>query len=203
MKIDKLNLNPNIYSSNVYLIRGFWNKIDDVNAIIDTGADKNIINIVRGYSTGVGKKPIEKVIITHSHFDHIQALAEIKKEFNPVVLSYAKLDFTDILVKHNEIIKIGDELAVIYHTPGHSFDSISVYCPQSKALFCGDLQVIINSIGGTFTNEYINSIELLLSLDIEIIYPGHGNPITGDIKKILINTLSNMKKSNELYLKDG
>lgn len=202
MKVDRLNLNSNIYTSNVYLIRGNWNKLDDVNALIDAGADNDIISKIKEFSTGVGKKAVDIVIITHSHFDHTQAVPIIKKEYNSTIYSYANLEFTDQKLKHNQIIKLGDEYCQILHTPGHSSDSVSVYCPDSKILFCGDLQVVINSLGGTFTDEYIKSIELLSNYNIEKIYPGHGDIITGDIKKILNNTLNNMIKSNKLYLQN-
>jgi glyoxylase-like metal-dependent hydrolase (beta-lactamase superfamily II) len=198
MKIDKLQLNPNIYSSNVYLIRGDWNKIDDVNALIDAGNDPNIVNVIKNYNTGVGKKSVDKIILTHSHFDHIHAAKILKEHYKCEIYSYSKLDITDHKVFNNQLIKLGDTNCYIFHTPGHSSDSISIYCPDNLSIFTGDLPFIINSIGGTYTDEHIYSIKTILSLNIKTIYPGHGDPITGNIKQILNETYNNMIKSNNM-----
>jgi hypothetical protein len=43
MKILKIKDSGALYTSNVYLVLGEWNAIDDVNTLVDVGADPAII----------------------------------------------------------------------------------------------------------------------------------------------------------------
>lgn len=71
-----------IYSSNVYLILGDWSAIDDVNTLIDVGNDPSIIERIATAPTGLGKRPVEQVIITHNHSDHTGILPLIRKLYS-------------------------------------------------------------------------------------------------------------------------
>lgn len=195
MKIHRLKTNPKLYSSNVYFILGDWNRIDDVNCLIDTGADDYIIEQINKMNTGVGKKEVDKVILTHNHFDHTSGLVAIKKQYNPEVLAAVKGELVDKIVKDGEVIKMGDSYGEILKTPGHSSDSICIYCPAEKVLFSGDTPIMIHSIGGSYTKEYVQSLKKLAELDVEIIYPGHGDPITENPKELLQKSLKNVLSS--------
>ena len=70
MKVTNLTEGSKIYTSNVYLILGDFNGIDDVNTIIDSGRDSSIFNKITMINTGLGKKQVDQIIITHCHFDH-------------------------------------------------------------------------------------------------------------------------------------
>ena len=74
MKVTLLKKNPNIYTCNAYLVRGNWNAISDVNTLIDIGTDSYIYEELQTISTGVGKRRVEQVILTHEHFDHASGL---------------------------------------------------------------------------------------------------------------------------------
>ncbi len=59
MRITNLtDLKSMIYSCNVYLIRGGWNAIEDMNTLIDVGNDPGVIERIRATPTGVGKRPV-------------------------------------------------------------------------------------------------------------------------------------------------
>ena len=70
MKIINLTENSTVYTSNVYLVLGSWNSLSDVNTLFDVGRDPNILEILNNTSTGFGKKRVEQVVLTHSHYDH-------------------------------------------------------------------------------------------------------------------------------------
>ena len=110
MKILNLTANSKNYTCHVYLILGDWNTLDDVNTLIDAGRDPNLIHIIRNISTCVGKKPLEQVILTHSHYDHTGMITEIKKEFNPLLYAYLTYQKADIYLKGGEKIKIADRM---------------------------------------------------------------------------------------------
>ncbi len=77
-------------------------------------------------------------------------------------------------------------LTVIF-TPGHSAGSICLYDPVRKALFSGD--TLLSSKGkitgprSAVTPDMDTawaSVEKLKELDIEVVLPGHGEPIKND-----------------------
>ena len=196
MRVTFLKKNPKVYSCNVYHVRGNWNAIDDVNTLIDVGTDNYILDEIHEMtSTGVGKKRIEKIILTHEHFDHAGGLKFIIEEFKPEVIAFNKLNGVDIKAYNNMNVKIGDSDCVIIHTPGHSHDSICIYCEEDKILFSGDTAVNIKIPGGSYSKEFVEVIERLSRLDIRSIYSGHDNPIINTAQHVLKNSLRNVLRS--------
>jgi glyoxylase-like metal-dependent hydrolase (beta-lactamase superfamily II) len=196
MRITFLKKNPLVYSCNVYHIRGNWNAIDDVNTLVDVGTDNFILTELKEMmSTGVGKRRVEQVILTHEHFDHAGGLKFIRQEFKPIVYAFQLLNGVDIKLRDGMKLKMGDTEGVILHTPGHSQDSICIYCEQYKTLFSGDTLLNIRTPGGTYTASYVEALERIASLDITSIYSGHDEPITENVKEILNDTLKNVIKS--------
>jgi glyoxylase-like metal-dependent hydrolase (beta-lactamase superfamily II) len=193
MKVISLNTDPLIYSSNSYLVLGTWNKLSDVNTLIDTGTDGFIINEIERINTGVGKKPLDRVILTHSHFDHIGAVAELKSRYGVEVLAFNKFNGVDRILEDGELLRCGDGYLEVIHTPGHSSDSICLYCKQEKILFSGDTAIRIYPSDYSYTADFIRSIERLSMLQLDTIYPGHGNPMTENPEKILCESLFNIR----------
>ncbi len=195
MKVTLLKKDPKVYSANVYLVRGNWNAISDVNTLIDTGTNGFVIDEIETISTGVGKRRVEQVILTHEHFDHAGGLSKIKELYNPTVYAYTKLTGVDVKVRDRMKLKIGDREAIILHTPGHSNDSICIYCEEEEVLFSGDTPLNIKTPGGTYNQNYVDALEMITRLNIKTIYSGHDNPMTTNVKEILLNTLRNVRKS--------
>jgi glyoxylase-like metal-dependent hydrolase (beta-lactamase superfamily II) len=196
VKIDNLSAKSQIYTSNVYLLTGDWNCMEDVNTLVDVGRDHNIIDKIYQASTGVGKSRIEQVILTHNHYDHASLLPNIKNLFHPQVYAYSSyLEGVDRYVKGGELIKVADRLCEIIYTPGHSNDSICLYCPEEKILFAGDTPLIIRTVGGSYEERFIKALEYICKKDIQIIYFGHGDPLIHGCKKVLLESLANVRKS--------
>jgi glyoxylase-like metal-dependent hydrolase (beta-lactamase superfamily II) len=189
MKIINLPTNPNTYNCNAYLILGSWNKLDDVNALIDTGSDGFIVNEIEKINTGVGKRQLDKIIITHNHFDHTGGIKNLKEKFKAEALAFNNFSGIDRLLEDGEFLKLGDCKFEVMHTPGHSSDSICLYCQSEKVLFTGDLSIRVYANDSFYTPEYIQSIEKLAQLEIKVVYPGHGALITESPEQIIKKTL--------------
>jgi len=196
MKVIMLSAKNSVYSCNAYLILGDWNAISDVNTLIDTGVDSSIIDEIEKISTGVGKRPVEQVILTHGHFDHTGGLASIVKKYRPRVLAHNIIEGVNEKVLNGQVVRVGDRYFDVLHTPGHSNDSICIYCHEEKVLFSGDTPLNIKTPGGSYTSGYVQSLEKIAGLEIETIYTGHDLPIVENASGMIRNTLSNVKKSH-------
>ena len=194
MKITNLYQPSKIYTSNVYLLTGDWNTLDDKNTLIDVGRDPSILMRINQASTGVGKHRIEQVFITHSHYDHASLLPVIKRTYNPKVFAYSSnLDDVDELLKGGEHLQIADRQFEVIHTPGHSTDSICLYCAEERILFAGDTPLIIRTKDNTYAPKFVQVLEYLASKKIENIYFGHGEPLTEGCLSTLQTTLQNIQ----------
>ena len=195
MKVTLLKKNPSIYTCNAYLVRGNWNAIVDVNTLIDIGTDSYIYDELQTISTGVGKRRVEQIILTHEHFDHAGGLKKIADIYEPKVIAYSQLEGVNVQARNYQPVRIGDADAVIYHTPGHSNDSICVYCESEKTLFSGDTPLNIKTPGGTYLHSYLETLEKFSLLPIEKIYSGHDDPVTENASDMIRFTLENVRKS--------
>lgn len=196
MRIIVIKTNPEAYSCNVYLILGDFNKLDDVNTLIDTGSDGYIISEIKNIYTGAGKKPVEQIVLTHSHFDHTGGIKALIENFNPKILAYNKESYVSRTVLDDDTIRIGDSQFQVIHTPGHSFDSICLYNYEQKVLFSGDTPIDIKTTDSTYSSEFIIAFQRLASLKIDCIYPGHGTPITESPELCIKNSMKNIYLSS-------
>lgn len=184
-----------IYSSNAYLIRGDWNTLDDVNTLIDVGNDPAILERLQHISTGVGKHAVDQVILTHHHFDHAGALSILRAQFTPTVYAFSKFVEPDQLLYDGQHLHCGDRMFEIIHTPGHTEDSVCLYCQTDGALFVGDTPVVVQSFDATYDHRFITALERLCSKDVRAIYFGHGNPIIENANAVLHSSLHHVRSA--------
>ncbi len=193
MKILNLAAKNGVYSCNVYLVLGSWNALRDVNTLVDVGRDPSLFERLDQASTGVGKKRVEQVILTHSHYDHAANLPQVRERYSPVVHAFsASLEGVDSLLENGERLRMGDGIFEVLHVPGHSYDSVCLYCPEEGVLFSGDTTLQIQSLGGSYEMGYILGLEKLCRRDIQAVYPGHGDPILRNYNEVLCHTLRNV-----------
>lgn len=194
MKVNNLTYQSKVYTSNVYLLTGNWNTLTDLNTLIDVGRDPCIFEKIDNAATGVGKQRIEQVILTHSHYDHASLLAEVKKRYRPKIYAASfVLENIDFILKGSETLKIADRDFEVIYTPGHSSDSICLYCEEEKVLFAGDSPLIILSKDNSYEKSFINALEYIVTKNVETIYFGHGIPLKVGCNKVLLRSLENAK----------
>jgi len=190
MKILNLTQGSAMYTSNAYLLTGTWNAIPDVNTLIDTGRDIKIIDAIYCAPTGVGKRRLEQVILTHTHYDHASMVPNIQKEFSPVVCGCSP-NFEGIshVLRDGEHIRVADQDALVIYTPGHSNDSLCLYCIADGILFSGDTSLIVGEGDNSYEEGFIAALERISRLNVTAIYPGHGRPILQDCNRHLRQSL--------------
>lgn len=199
MKIFNLTEKSNVYTSNVFFVLGTWNSLPDINTLVDVGRDPSIIEKIHNISTGVGKKRVEQVVLTHSHYDHAGLLPMIRATFKPVVYAFSPyLERVDRILKDRDTLKFGDRMFEVIHTPGHSQDSICLYCEEDGVLFAGDTPLIIRRPGDTYEKGFVNALEKICQKDIQTIYFGHGPPLTEGCHAQLKASLENVRKSVQI-----
>ena len=180
--------------------------------IIDPGAQPGIIyeTVRRNGWT------IEKILLTHGHFDHFGA-AEILREklIAPIyIYSQDSVYLTDtylnlsantqnpITVPHYEELYDGEVVRLkensgfylkVIHTPGHTPGSVTFYSPDEKIACVGDLLYehrpgLTNFPGGNRQVLEDSIINKIFTLpDNTILYSGHSSPITvAQEKEILL-----------------
>src|SRR3954447_24859891 len=120
------------------------------------------------------------ILVTHHHHDHVDGIAELKQKYNCRVVAphdkTAKIPLVDVRVKQGDIIKVGNLLARVLETPGHTLDHISYVFDDDKALFAADTLFSIGC-GRVFEGNYPMMWDSLLKLralpDDFKLYCGH------------------------------
>lgn len=171
--------------------------------IIETSR-KNALLIDAPYSASVIKKELDareltlkKILLTHGHCDHIEALGELVSAYGCEVFisdedramltdrrlclaEYFGSKFTPfdgaLTVSDGDEISLDDVSLKVIQTPGHSAGSVCY--ATGGSLFTGDTlfegTVGRTDLGGNF-NTLLRSIEKLYrSGKNYVIYPGHG-----------------------------
>ncbi len=195
MKIHTLGKTCRVYTARAYLVLGAWNRIPDVNTLIDCGTDGSIADEIAQINTGVGKKPVDQVILTHNHFDHSGGLEIIRERYHPTVYAFSPGDGVDKLLKDGQVIRIADRDFAVIHVPTHSNDSVCLYCAQDGVLFSGDTPLVVRSPGGTYNADFVGFLEYLLRIRLDHVYPGHDVPMTEGVHDRLRQTLENVRAS--------
>ena len=155
MRVILLENSGLLYSSNAYLVLGDWSAIGDVNTLIDVGRDPAVLDALELAPTGVGKRAVEQVVLTHGHYDHVEVLGAIRKRFQPTVCAFhGAVEGVDRVLRDGDELQAGDRTFEVLHTPGHSSDSICLYCPEEGALFAGDTTLLIHSADGTYEESF-------------------------------------------------
>ena len=169
------------YTSNAYLITGDWKAIDDVNTLVDVGRDPAIISTIEAASTGVGKKRVAQVILTHDHYDHVTMLDKIRELYSPVVCAYSRhFPGVDRVLHDGDVLRCGDREFRVIWGPGHSSDSIFLYCPSDGVLFTGDNPPRLASRDLGYSDAFLAAMDYIARLDVRVSYPGHGPPIVSE-----------------------
>ena len=164
--------------TNTYLIGN-----DDI-TLIDPGPnDTDHIDKI----LALGGDKIKRILVTHTHTDHSPAALPISKKLNiPMFGRLVDRDsewedetfVPDTVLSHGDTISTNEYTLETIHTPGHASNHLCFYLKDQKCLLTGDhimdgSTVVIAPPDGNMT-EYIESLKLLESYDIDYFAPGHG-----------------------------
>jgi len=145
----------------------------------------------------------EKILLTHSHWDHIADVAKLKAKYSVEVWIHpddaANLEkpgsdtlplwFSIEGVKPDGFFKDGDHITIgdidfqVIHTSGHTPGGVCFYCADENVLFSGDT-LFKGSIGNiSFPTARVKvmwiSLTKLSRLPSKtVVYPGHGESTT-------------------------
>jgi len=164
---------------NCYLV---WDDVTRDGALFDTGFD------IKPISETIAAEGLQlrHIFITHSHDDHVAALAELRAAFPQAKLhTHSKSAPPEHRNKPNEIIHLGGLRITYRETPGHAADGVTYLIGNWQddaphVAIVGDA-IFAGSMGGGFDSWELarqKVREQILSLPGEtLLCPGHG-PLT-------------------------
>jgi glyoxylase-like metal-dependent hydrolase (beta-lactamase superfamily II) len=131
---------------------------------------------------------VGRVLETHGHWDHIQAIPQMRDAGYSVGVTTedaSMLDSYDEIIGDDEVIEVGDVRLRTIHTPGHTPGSICFLVEGKPILFSGDTLFPggpgnTSFEGGDFPT-IIRSIEDRLFSPLSgdtLVLPGHGDDTT-------------------------
>jgi len=143
-------------------------------AVVDPSFNADaIIRILRDQNLKV-----RYVINTHDHSDHTASNEDFRSKFGAKVVAHKLAHVNkDISVVDGEVIRVGEIVIKVIHTPGHTQDSICLLVDDKlltgEALFVGECGRT-DLPGGSAEDMYHSLFDKLMRLDDNIkVYPGH------------------------------
>jgi len=225
-KIDSNLWYLGVEESGAYLLRGHHGT-----ALINGGLSyilPDVLTQMREF--GIDPGEITKLLILHSHFDHVGMVPYFKRNYPAIevlaseaavktfekpkaiefINSYNQLsagerneslkgfdlewrdDIEPLPVREGDIIDLGRVALKIYETPGHSNCSISAYEPDTGLLFASDAIGIPFSDKlfpsmNTNIDQFLNSLEKLRPLRVNVFCADHYGYITGDEAETIVS----------------
>jgi glyoxylase-like metal-dependent hydrolase (beta-lactamase superfamily II) len=144
-------------------------------------------------------KPVTHVVLTHSDCDHVNGLTafppsvtiiahenNLKEQQATLKAGGQGMPPTDrvpsvLLKKDSERMKInGTNFTFLHWAPAHTNGDVSVYLPDYKIAFTGDIlttAILIHPEKDGTLDGWFKTMQGLLRLDAETYIPGHGNNV--------------------------
>ena len=172
VRIDKYVVGP--FENNVFVIRDKGSG----EALLIDAANEHELLIEVSRATGV-----RRVLTTHGHWDHIQAVTAVRNagiEVGIAEADAAMLPSYDFTIPDDDVVTVGTLRLRSIHTPGHTPGSTCFLLEGHPVLLSGDT-LFPGGAGNTHTegasfDQIIESIDRrLFTLAPEtLVLPGHG-----------------------------
>jgi glyoxylase-like metal-dependent hydrolase (beta-lactamase superfamily II) len=171
-RIDKITVGP--FENNVFILRS---KATGDAVLVDAANEHELLLEVCK-ATGV-----RRVLTTHGHFDHIQAVTQVRDAGIDVGIAgedASMLPSYDFVIPDDDVIEVGDLRLRAVHTPGHTPGSTSFVLEGHPIVFSGD--TLFPGGPGTTKFEYGDFDQIIESIDRRLftlpddhfVLPGHG-----------------------------
>jgi hydroxyacylglutathione hydrolase len=153
---------------------------------------------------------ISHILLTHSHFDHIGGLAQLKEATGaPIYIHPDAVDMLrdatmsaalwgiqfpappppDEMLQEGQIIEVGRLKLHVLYTPGHAPGHVSFHLPEYRVIFSGDV-LFEGSVGrtdlpGGDTETLMTTIRdnLMVLPDETRVFSGHGGVTTIGVER--------------------
>ena len=172
--------------------------------IIDPGFDDPYETKQVSRYVDENKLKVKFIVNTHGHADHISGDVVLKRKYGVPICIHTydahclnDLDESrspaNVLLEDGSLLKFGQVMLKVMHTPGHSLGSVSLV--GENLVFTGDT-LFAGGIGrtdfaGGSDREMRASLKKLLCLpDDYVVYPGHG----------CVSTIGEEKRANPFLL---
>jgi hydroxyacylglutathione hydrolase len=147
--------------------------------LFDPGADADVLEEMLA-----GSKPAA-ILLTHSHFDHVDALDEMRARLGVPVMCHAGPHVDGLQIRadrhleHGELVPVGAFALKVYHAPGHTDDQICYLLSGDRRAIVGDT-IFEGGPGKTWSAQGFETTcqtlrQVVLAWpDETVCYPGHG-----------------------------
>ena len=172
VRIEKIVVGP--FENNVFVVRSKGTG----DAVIVDAANEHELLLEVSRHTGV-----RRVLTTHGHFDHIQAVTQMRDAGIDVGIAAedAKmLPSYDFVIPDDDVIEVGDLRLRAIHTPGHTPGSTCFLLEGHPIVFSGD--TLFPGGPGNTSFEDASFDTIIESIDrrlftlppATLVFPGHG-----------------------------
>ena len=138
---------------------------------------------------------VKYIVNTHYHFDHTIGNDFMVKSTGAKIIQHnASTLKNDMTVSDGDKIKFGNSEVTVFHTPGHSKDSMCLVCDGK--IFSGDTLFVgncgrVDLPGGSARELYHSLFDVVSKMDENLVlYPGH------DYGPSPTSTIGKEKKTN-------
>ena len=142
---------------------------------------------IMDYWVELGSPPIDSILITHGHGDHIGGLDRLQEAFGSPVRCHPKLaprlqhtlgGGSVQALRANETLQSGGGVTLRpLFTPGHEDDHVCYFLRPDRVLFSGDNLLGNSSSSVRNLKQYMNSLGRMARTRPLVVCPGHGNTI--------------------------
>ncbi|HYD93995.1 MAG TPA: MBL fold metallo-hydrolase [Noviherbaspirillum sp.] len=178
-------------------------------ALVDSGYATHAPQTLALVGHGLGGRPLDRLFNTHLHSDHCGGNAALQRAYacrtaipageadkvrgwDADALTYKatgqqceRFRFDDTIAP-GDVLQFGDMTWQALGAPGHDPNSLIFYCADERILISADA-LWENGFGVVFPElqgesgfaEVRATLELIASLDVKLVIPGHGAPFTG------------------------
>ncbi|OLZ41972.1 MBL fold hydrolase [Natrinema saccharevitans] len=138
----------------------------------------------------VRERSVDHVLVTHTHPDHVGAVAAYAAETDATVWArYGRVDrfrdatgiSPDRTFSPGTTIPVGDDRVRVLDAPGHAPDHVALEAGSGGPICCGDCavregSVVVGAPEGDM-RAYVTTLRCFWAADPPALYPGHGPEI--------------------------